>query len=285
MGLPVTLPDDEESDQWNSTTCTITSAHPRLPKVAATSLARVADRGYGWRADFVGWLSHHVGRPSILLPFRMRYTVRSAQPGRALFFSSSGVRMSEKLDVKALLGLTGVLLTAMGGEFNGQVTSSALVDILGGLSLGHDEGTWISSLYIGGEVIGMIVAPWCSVTFSSRLFLIFVIALNLVTCRRERDQCVKGFSRTGEKLPCVEVVRRLLREHADGECARRARRIRNGRCRVQRRTFAGAGESQDEAHAAKAFRRGGLYGLRTDVVDHVRQARAAQCISQTVDGI
>src|ERR1700754_1298370 len=123
----------------------------------------------------------YVRHLSNLLPLCTRYVVWPARPGCASPLPSFAVRMSGKIDVKALLGLTGVLLTAMGGEFNGQVTSSALVDILGGLSLGHDEGTWISSLYTSGEVIGMIVAPWCSVTFSSRLFLMFVIALNLVT--------------------------------------------------------------------------------------------------------
>lgn len=86
--------------------------------------------------------------------------------------------MTTTVDKHALLGLLGVLLTAMAGEFNDQVSSTAIADILGGLHLSNDPGTWIRSLYITGEVFGMVVAPWCSVTFSPRRFILFIIALN-----------------------------------------------------------------------------------------------------------
>lgn len=86
--------------------------------------------------------------------------------------------MNKDVDTRSLLGLMGVLVTAMAAEFNDQITSAALVDVLGALHVAHDPGTWITSLYVSAEVIGMFTAAWCSVTFSPRRFTLFVIALN-----------------------------------------------------------------------------------------------------------
>ncbi len=43
--------------------------------------------------------------------------------------------------LKPMLGLLGILLTAMASEFNAQVFSIALPDIAGGLFFSHDPGT------------------------------------------------------------------------------------------------------------------------------------------------
>ena len=79
--------------------------------------------------------------------------------------------------IKPLLGLLGILIAAMTAEFNDQVTSLALVDIRGALGISYDPGTWIQSLYVSAEIIGMAVSPWQLVTFTLRRWTLFSIAL------------------------------------------------------------------------------------------------------------
>src|ERR1700730_13070676 len=81
------------------------------------------------------------------------------------------------MDIKQFFGLFGVLIAAMTSEFNDQVTSVALNDVRGALGIGHDAGTWIESLYVSAEIIGMAISPWLLVTFTLRRWTFFVIAL------------------------------------------------------------------------------------------------------------
>lgn len=81
------------------------------------------------------------------------------------------------MDVRQLIGLLGVLIAAMTSEFNDQVTSIALRDVQGGLAISHDPGTWIQSLYISAEIVGMAVSPWLLVTFTLRRWTLFSIVL------------------------------------------------------------------------------------------------------------
>jgi len=69
-------------------------------------------------------------------------------------------------------GLVGVLLASLTAGLNEHVTEVALMDVRGALSIGHDEGTWLTALYEGTNVAAMAFAPWCSVTFSLRRFTI-----------------------------------------------------------------------------------------------------------------
>ena len=80
--------------------------------------------------------------------------------------------------IKPLFGLLGILIAAIGAEFNDEVTSIALPDVLGGMSISHDPGTWVDSLYVTGEVMGLVSSPWLFVTFTVRRFALFVIAAN-----------------------------------------------------------------------------------------------------------
>src|ERR1700726_2344650 len=81
------------------------------------------------------------------------------------------------MDIKPLFGLVGVLIAAMTSEFNDQVTSIALTDIRGALGISHDSGTWIESLYVSAEIVGMAISPWLLMTFTLRRWTLFAIAL------------------------------------------------------------------------------------------------------------
>src|ERR1700726_3614466 len=81
------------------------------------------------------------------------------------------------MDIKPLFGLGGVLIAAMTSEFNDQVTSVALADIRGALGISHDPGTWIQSLYVSAEIIGMAISPSLQMIFTLRRWTLFAIAL------------------------------------------------------------------------------------------------------------
>jgi MFS transporter, DHA2 family, multidrug resistance protein len=79
--------------------------------------------------------------------------------------------------MKPLFALGGVLIAAMASEFNDQVTAIALVDVRGALGISHDPGTWIDSLYVSAEIVGMAISPWLLVTCTLRRWTLFSIAL------------------------------------------------------------------------------------------------------------
>ena len=85
------------------------------------------------------------------------------------------------VELKPLLGLGGVLLAALTAEFNDGVTSTALIDVQGGLGISHDPGTWLNSLFSTGQVIGMSVATFWALTVSIRRWLLGVIALTCIS--------------------------------------------------------------------------------------------------------
>src|SRR5271156_3275348 len=85
--------------------------------------------------------------------------------------------LADPMDIKPLFGLGGVLIAAMASEFNDQVTAIALVDIRGALGISNDPGTWIESLYVSAQIIGMAISPWQLVTFTLRRWTMFSIAL------------------------------------------------------------------------------------------------------------
>jgi len=83
--------------------------------------------------------------------------------------------------MKPFLGLVGILIAAMTAEFNDQVTSIALVDVRGAFGISYDPGTWIQSLYVSAEIVGMAMSPWLLVTFTLRRWTLFFIALCAVS--------------------------------------------------------------------------------------------------------
>ena len=82
------------------------------------------------------------------------------------------------LELKPLLGLLGVLLAALTVEFNDGVVGAALIDVRGGLGISNDPGTWLTSLFSTGQVIGMSICTFWAVTVSIRRWTLFAIALS-----------------------------------------------------------------------------------------------------------
>jgi DHA2 family multidrug resistance protein len=81
------------------------------------------------------------------------------------------------MNVNGLIGLAGVVAAVSFAELNDQVTAIALPDISGGLGISQDPASWLTSLYGTGLVLGMCTGPSLAVSFSTRYFLLFAIAM------------------------------------------------------------------------------------------------------------
>jgi MFS transporter, DHA2 family, multidrug resistance protein len=81
------------------------------------------------------------------------------------------------VDIKPLFGLGGILIAATMSQFNDQVTSIALTDMRGALGISHDPGTWIQSLYVSAEIVGLAISPAMMMIFTLRRWMLFAVAL------------------------------------------------------------------------------------------------------------
>ncbi|MGI4732967.1 MAG: MFS transporter [Janthinobacterium lividum] len=84
------------------------------------------------------------------------------------------------MDLRQAVGLLGIVLAAIAAQLNDQVLSTALPDIAGAVGLSVDQASWLRTLFVTGEVMGMCVSPSLGLGFSFRHFALFAIAMNTV---------------------------------------------------------------------------------------------------------
>jgi len=69
-----------------------------------------------------------------------------------------------------------MLLAVHVAGFNEHITEIGLADIRGAMHIGHDEGTWFTSIYEAFNIAAMAFTPWFYMTFSIYRFSIFMTA-------------------------------------------------------------------------------------------------------------
>jgi MFS transporter, DHA2 family, multidrug resistance protein len=74
--------------------------------------------------------------------------------------------------LRLAVGLIGMLFASLLAILNEQVTAFAMNDIQGALSIGHDDGTWLTTLFEAANVATMVFAPWFGMTFTLKRFTI-----------------------------------------------------------------------------------------------------------------
>jgi len=84
------------------------------------------------------------------------------------------------LSPRVAIGLTGMLFASLLAILNEQVTASAMADIQGALSIGHDDGTWLTALFEAANVATMVFAPWFGMTFTLKRFTIGAVVATLI---------------------------------------------------------------------------------------------------------
>ncbi|WP_027775531.1 MFS transporter [Paraburkholderia caledonica] len=84
------------------------------------------------------------------------------------------------LSPRLAIGLVGMLLSSLLAIVNEQVTAVSLTDIRGALSIGHDDGTWLTALFEAANVTTMVFAPWFAMTLTLKRFTIGAVVATMV---------------------------------------------------------------------------------------------------------
>lgn len=91
-------------------------------------------------------------------------------------YSSGAAAPASTTPSKRLIGaLVGILLAAIMAGLNDRVGALALADLRGALGIGFDEGSWLDTAYVAGELVVMPFAAWFAITLSVRRFHLWML--------------------------------------------------------------------------------------------------------------
>ena len=87
---------------------------------------------------------------------------------------------NQKMDARRWVAVAGTMLGAFMAVLDIQITNASLNDISGGISATPDEGSWISTSYLIGEIITIPLTAWMMRIFTIRYYLLVNIVLFLM---------------------------------------------------------------------------------------------------------
>jgi DHA2 family multidrug resistance protein len=96
----------------------------------------------------------------------------------------------QRVDLRTWVGVSGTMLGAFMAVLDIQITNASLRDITGGIAATQDEGSWVSTSYLIGEIITIPLTAWLSRVFSPRWYLFVNVALFLIF------SCLCGLARS-----------------------------------------------------------------------------------------
>ena len=85
----------------------------------------------------------------------------------------------QQMDVRKWVAVAGTMLGAFMAVLDIQITNASLNDISGGISVTPDEGSWISTSYLIGEIITIPLTAWMMRIFTIRYYLLVNVVLFL----------------------------------------------------------------------------------------------------------
>ncbi|MDQ0438315.1 DHA2 family multidrug resistance protein [Kaistia dalseonensis] len=92
---------------------------------------------------------------------------------------SSDAPRERNANLREWISVFGCMLGALIAVLDIQITNSSLPDIEGGIGTGADNGTWISTAYLIGEIIMIPLTDYLSRVFTVRRFLLSSVCLFL----------------------------------------------------------------------------------------------------------
>jgi DHA2 family multidrug resistance protein len=107
----------------------------------------------------------------------------------------------QQVSLRTWIGVLGTMLGAFMVVMDIQITNSSLRDITGGIGATQDEGSWISTSYLIGEIVTIPLTAWLSRVFSVRWYLVVNVALFLVfsgLCGLAKELSQMIFFRVGQ---------------------------------------------------------------------------------------
>jgi DHA2 family multidrug resistance protein len=115
-------------------------------------------------------------RQRIMVSITNRLTITQEAPAPAQPPAPAQATLSLRLAV----GLVGMLLASLLAILNEQVTALSMADVQGALSIGHDDGTWLTALFEAANVATMVFAPWFGITFTLKRFTIGAVLATML---------------------------------------------------------------------------------------------------------
>src|ERR1051325_10755485 len=100
--------------------------------------------------------------------------------------TSTGPSSSLKTWISVMGGLLGAFMAVL----NIQITNASLLDIEGGIGTGVDNGAWISTAYLIGEIVVIPLTSYLSRVFSFRVYIVastLLFALFSMACAFAHD--------------------------------------------------------------------------------------------------
>jgi DHA2 family multidrug resistance protein len=105
-------------------------------------------------------------------------------------FAASDAGKTDKAGVTAWIAVLASMIGAFMAILNIQITNASLLDIEGGIGTGVDNGAWISTSYLIGEIVVIPLTDYLSKVFSFRRYIIgntILFALFSMACAFARD--------------------------------------------------------------------------------------------------
>ena len=87
---------------------------------------------------------------------------------------------NRKMDFRKWVAVFGTMLGAFMAVLDIQITNSSLRDISGGIAATPDEGSWISTAYLVGEIVTIALTAWFARVFTVRYYLVANVLLFLL---------------------------------------------------------------------------------------------------------
>jgi MFS transporter, DHA2 family, multidrug resistance protein len=104
---------------------------------------------------------------------------------------------------RPVLGILAVMLGAFISSLNTKLTTFGLADIRGGLSLGFDEGAWVSTVFGAAQMVVTPAAAWMSTVLSTRRVLLWAGAIFTIA------SLLPPFAANYEALIALQLIRGL----------------------------------------------------------------------------
>jgi MFS transporter, DHA2 family, multidrug resistance protein len=102
---------------------------------------------------------------------------------------------------RPLLGVAAVLLGAFLSSLNTRLTTFGLADIRGGMGLGFDEGSWLTTVFGAAQMVVAPSAAWLSIVVGTRRFMLWTSVIFAVT------SLLVPFTRDYGTIIALQVVR------------------------------------------------------------------------------
>jgi MFS transporter, DHA2 family, multidrug resistance protein len=102
-----------------------------------------------------------------------------------------------------LAGVAAVVIGAFISTINSRVTTVGLADIRGGLSLGFDEGSWVSTVFGAAQMVAAISGAWFSVVLGPRWLLLWSASIFCIA------SILPPFTRDPAVILSLQLVRGL----------------------------------------------------------------------------